>query len=229
MTAPLTAAVVVAAGRGERVGGGVPKALRPVGGVPLVAHAVAAVAAAVDLVVVVAPTDLVARTQSLVAGHHGGVRLRVVEGGRSRTESVSRGLEALPASVDVVLVHDAARGLAPASLAESVVSAVRSGLDAVVPGTPVVDTVRRVNGRTAVETLDRSSLRAIQTPQGFRRAVLDRAYAAADRAAVTDDAGLVEQLGVEVTVIDGHARAFKVTTPLDLLLAETLLADGGRT
>lgn len=226
MTATVTAAVVVAAGRGERLGGAVPKAFRPVGGVPLVVRAVVAMAGAVDLVVVAVPPDLVSRTEALLVGQHGGARLRVVEGGQSRADSVARGLEALPPSVAVVLVHDAARALAPASLAESVVAAVRSGLDAVVPGAPVADTVRRVDGCTAVETLDRSALRAIQTPQGFRRALLEQAYDAADSRAVTDDAGLVEQLGVAVTVIEGSPRAFKVTTQLDLMLAEAVLAEG---
>ncbi|MHB1211968.1 MAG: IspD/TarI family cytidylyltransferase, partial [Candidatus Nanopelagicales bacterium] len=128
--------------------------------------------------------------------------------------------------VDVVLVHDAARPLVPAEVVGSVVSAVRSGHPAVVPGLPVVDTIKAVDDHGDVErTVDRESLRSIQTPQGFDRAVLQRAHAAADLDAVaTDDAGLVERLGTRVHVVPGHEEAFKVTTPLDVVIAEAILA-----
>jgi 2-C-methyl-D-erythritol 4-phosphate cytidylyltransferase len=123
-------------------------------------------------------------------------------------------------------VHDAARPLAPSELADDVVAALRRGADAVVPGLPVTDTVKRVDGdATVVETVPREHLRAVQTPQGFRREVLAAAHEAAGaEAAATDDAGLVERLGRPVTVIAGHPEAFKVTRPLDLVLAEALLA-----
>lgn len=224
-----TAAVVPAAGRGERLGPGTPKALRLLGGVPLLVHAVRALSAArsVDLVVVAAPADGVTQVRALLTDHEVGAEVSVVAGGATRQESVRLALAALPADVDVVLVHDAARPLAPVELVDRVAAAVRDGADAVVPGLPVADTVKRVDPAGRVEeTLDRSALRAIQTPQGFRRVVLETAHAAADGAGsdATDDAGLVERAGGTVVVVPGDEEAFKVTRPLDLLLAEALLA-----
>lgn len=231
MTGGDAAAVVAAAGRGERLGGAGPKALHLLAGLPLLAHAVEALSAApsVRLVVVAAPPDHLARTEAVLVGHHAGADLVVVPGGDTRPGSVRNALAAVPEGFDVVLVHDAARPLVPAELVEEVCAAVRSGADAVVPGVPVVDTVKRVDGSEVVATVDRSSLRAVQTPQGFRREVLARAYAdegwtAAD---VTDDSGLVERLGVRVTVVPGHDEAFKVTRELDLRLAEAVLAARG--
>lgn len=225
---PVTAAVVAAAGRGERLGGEGPKALRPIAGLPMLARAVSALAAApsVDLVVVAAPPEHVARTEALLVGHHDGAQLQVVAGGGSRQESVLAALAVLPESVTAVLVHDAARPLVPVGLVEAVAAALAAGAAAVVPGVPVADTVKRVEGGRVVETVDRAALRAVQTPQGFRRDLLQRAHDAcsADSADVTDDAGLVERLGEPVTVIEGDPEAFKVTRPLDLLLAESVVA-----
>lgn len=228
-----TAAIVPAAGRGERLGPGAPKALRNLGGQPLLVHAVRALSTArsVDLVVVAAPEEELAAVQSLLEPEIGGTELRVVAGGRTRQESVALALRVLPTEVDVVLVHDAARPLAPDDLADAVVSAVRAGAAAVVPGIPVADTVKQVDPAGRVEaTLDRSVLRAVQTPQGFQRPVLEAAHAAFaasagdDGAAATDDAGLVERLGGTVLVVAGAEEAFKVTRPIDLLLAEAVLA-----
>jgi 2-C-methyl-D-erythritol 4-phosphate cytidylyltransferase len=130
-----------------------------------------------------------------------------------------------------VLVHDAARPLAPSQLADEVAAAVRTGADAVVPGVPVTDTVKQVDaGGRVVATPDRCTLRAVQTPQGFRRDVLVRAHAAVaaagpeGRARLTDDAGLCERIGIEVRVVPGAPEAFKITGPADLALAELLLA-----
>jgi 2-C-methyl-D-erythritol 4-phosphate cytidylyltransferase len=229
-----TAVIVPAAGRGERLGPGAPKALRVLGGVPMLVHAVRALAGArsVDLVVVAAPEDGVPDVVALL-GEHGlldpdGARAgaSVVAGGETRQASVARALHALPDDVDVVLVHDAARPLVPTSLVDSVASAVRAGAEAVVPGLGVADTIKAVDEHDAVTaTLDRSRLRAIQTPQGFRRTTLTAAHAAADPdAPATDDAGLVEALGATVLVVPGDEEAFKVTRPLDLLLAEAVLA-----
>lgn len=230
--------VVPAAGSGVRLGGGTPKALRELGGVPMLVHAVRRMAAAeaVSLVVVAAPPGDVAGVRALLADVTHDTELRVVPGGASRQESVALGLAALDPDVDVVLVHDAARPLAPPDLAESVLAAVRGGAEAVVPGTPVVDTVKRVDAAgVVVETVDREPLRAVQTPQGFRRSVLERAHAAAGAgddgvraaAVATDDAGLVEALGVPVLLVPGRDEALKVTRPLDLVLAEALLARAG--
>lgn len=149
--------------------------------------------------------------------------MRVVAGGAERGDSVAAGLAALSGEVGVVLVHDAARCLAPGSLFDRVVAAVQAGAPAVVPGLPVVDTIKEVDeSGHVVGTPDRTRLRAVQTPQGFQRDVLERAHAVSSEA--TDDAGLVERLGERVLVVDGDALALKVTTPGDLETAARILA-----
>jgi 2-C-methyl-D-erythritol 4-phosphate cytidylyltransferase len=224
------AAIVPAAGRGERLGPGQPKALRTLGGVPMLVHAVRALSRArlVDLVVVAAPADGVAEVKALLALHEIGADVMVVAGGAERQDSVARALEALPSDVDVVLVHDAARPLAPSELVDAVARAVLAGHGAVVPGLPMADTVKRVTATEAdevvLETVARSDLRCIQTPQGFDRALLAKAHADADGLA-TDDAGLVERLGLPVVVVPGSTEAFKITRPIDLLLAEAVLLE----
>ncbi|MER6394473.1 2-C-methyl-D-erythritol 4-phosphate cytidylyltransferase [Kitasatospora sp. NPDC001603] len=241
-TGAVAAAVVPAAGRGERLGPGAPKALRELGGVPLLVHAVRALtrSRAVGLVVVAAPADGVAEVVGLLDTHGlDGKDIRVVPGGATRQESVRLGLAAIPAEVEIVLVHDAARPLVPVEVVDAVAAAVRGGAEAVVPAVPLADTVKRVEPRPAgpepvLDTPDRSTLRAVQTPQGFRRetlaevhekALAEEAAAGADALpAVTDDAGLVERFGGRVVVVPGHEEAFKVTRPLDLVLAEAVLA-----
>lgn len=220
-----TAAIVPAAGRGERLGLGTPKALRPIAGTPMLVHAVRALEAArcVDLVVVVAPEEFVTDVQALMT--QVAVELQVVAGGETRQASVLRGLIALPDDVDVVLVHDAARPLVPADVVTNVVAAVRAGHPAVIPALPVVDTIKRIDSTShVVETIDRSELRAVQTPQGFSRAVLQRVHAEADGDDITDDGGLVEAAGIPVLIIEGHEEALKVTRPLDLVIAEAIVA-----
>lgn len=222
-----TAVIVPAAGRGERLGPGAPKALRNIAGQPILFHAVRAVSAArgVDLVVVAAPDDAVDSTRSLLAGIELDAGLVVVAGGESRQDSVARALLALPPEVDVVLVHDAARPLVPPEVVDRVIAAVRGGNDAVIPTLAVVDTMKEVDDSGAVRrTVDRTTLRAVQTPQGFRRDVLQRAHAASDGGDATDDAGLVEAQGIMVATVPGSEEAFKITRPLDLLLAEAVLA-----
>lgn len=225
------AAIVPAAGRGERLGPGQPKALRELGGVPMLVHAVRALSRArlVDLVVVAAPPDGVAEVKALLDLHEVGAEVTVVAGGAERQESVACALAALPPDVETVLVHDAARPLAPSELVDAVATAVLAGNRAVVPGLPVSDTVKRVGvGQGAIEpvieTMPRAELRLIQTPQGFDRALLTEAHAAADHLA-TDDAGLVERLGQPVVVVPGSTEAFKITRPIDLVLAEAVLSD----
>lgn len=228
-----------AAGRGERLGPGAPKALRELGGVPLLVHAVRALARsrAVGLVVVAAPADGVAEVVALLDSHGlDGKDIRVVAGGATRQESVRLGLAAIPAEVEIVLVHDAARPLVPVEVVDAVAAAVRAGAEAVVPAVPLADTVKRVEpnpGGTepVLDTPDRATLRAVQTPQGFQRATLAEVHAKAltEEAGgglppVTDDAGLVERFGGRVVVVPGHEEAFKVTRPLDLVLAEAVLA-----
>jgi 2-C-methyl-D-erythritol 4-phosphate cytidylyltransferase len=226
VTGPVVAAVVPAAGHGQRLGAGGPKAMHPLGGEPMLAHSVRTLAAGpVDLVVVATPPGLGAEVRRLLAGVHEGAELAVVDGGATRSDSVRNALAALPPSVQVVLVHDAARPLVPAALVAAVVAAVEGGADAVVPGLPVTDTVKQVDGaEVVVATVDRSALRAVQTPQGFRRNLLEVAYAGPQSGSATDDAGHVERAGGVVVVVPGAEEAFKVTRPLDLVLAEAVLA-----
>jgi 2-C-methyl-D-erythritol 4-phosphate cytidylyltransferase len=175
---------------------------------------------------VAAPEDDVASVRTLLLDQALGAEVLVVPGGATRQESVRLALRSLPPDVDVVLVHDAARPLAPEELVDAIASAVRRGADAVIPVLPVTDTVKQVDdSATVVKTLERASLRAVQTPQGFRRAVLEAAHDAADPTLdSTDDAGLVEAMGRPVQAIAGSDEAFKVTRPLDLVLAEVVLA-----
>nr|BFD84102.1 2-C-methyl-D-erythritol 4-phosphate cytidylyltransferase [Streptomyces sp. Xyl84] len=228
------AVVIPAAGRGVRLGPGAPKALRTLNGTPMLIHAVRAMAAsrAVALVIVVAPPDGAAEVTSLLDSHALPERTRflVVPGGESRQESVRLGLDALPPGHDIVLVHDAARPLVPVDTVDAVIDAVREGAAAVVPALPLADTVKEVEPAAAagdpepvLATPDRSRLRAVQTPQGFDRATLVRAHETVTDN-VTDDASMVEQLGERVVAVPGHEEAFKVTRPLDLVLAEAVLA-----
>ncbi|MEU3094958.1 2-C-methyl-D-erythritol 4-phosphate cytidylyltransferase [Streptomyces sp. NPDC006967] len=232
-TGSRTAAVIPAAGRGVRLGPGAPKALRALGGTPMLIHAIRAMAdsRAVSLVVVVAPPDGAAEVKTLLDAHALPDRtdFLVVPGGESRQESVKLGLDALPPGYDIVLVHDAARPLVPVDTVDAVVEAVRGGAPAVVPALPLADTVKQVEPAApgepepVVATPDRSLLRAVQTPQGFDRDTLVRAHATVT-GSVTDDASMVERLGLTVVTVPGHEEAFKVTRPLDLVLAEAVLA-----
>jgi len=225
-----TAAVVPAAGRGERLGPGAPKALRNLAGQPLLVHTVRALADArsIDVVVVAAPEGEQSAVRLLLSPVVANTELVIVAGGDTRQSSVALALQALPDDVDVVLVHDAARPLVPSEVVDAVASAVRDGADAVVPGVPVTDTIKQVDPAGRVErTVDRTALRAAQTPQGFARIVLESAHRVAVENGVidvTDDAGLVEQAGHQVLVIPGSEDGFKVTRPLDLVLAEAVLA-----
>lgn len=217
-------AVVPAAGAGTRLGPGEPKALRLLDGVPLLVHAVRRLRAcgAVGPVVVAVPSGREAEVEALLAG----LSATVVAGGAERQDSVAAGLAALPPEVDLVLVHDAARALVPEPVVRAVVDALVAGAEAVVPVLPVADTVKRVDADgVVVATVPRADLRAVQTPQGFRRAVLERAHAGTSP--VTDDASMVEALGVPVRTVPGDPAAFKVTTVFDLLVAEAVIRRGG--
>lgn len=224
------AGIIPAAGRGERLGGPVPKALRVLRGRPLVWYAVQALAQGAELaeVVVAAPREYVGTMTDLLVD--AAVATRVIAGGPTRQASVAAALGALPPEIDRVLVHDAARPLVPATVVAEVVAALDAGDVGVVPGLAPVDTLKQVtpDGLVAA-TVDRSALRAVQTPQGFDRAVLAEAHAAALAAAVVDagdDAALLERAGHPVRVVPGHEEAFKVTRPLDLVLVDLLLGQG---
>ena len=220
-----TAVIVPAAGRGERLGPGAPKALRTLAGQPILLHAVRNLATArgLDLIVVAVPEESCEEARALLQGID--IPITIVSGGETRQDSVARALLALPSEVDVVLVHDAARPLVPSEVVDRVVGAVRAGAQAVIPTLGVVDTVKEVDGDGVVRaTLDRARLQAVQTPQGFARDVLQRAHAASDGGDATDDAGMVERMGVIIQTVPGHEEAFKITRPLDLVLAEAILA-----
>jgi 2-C-methyl-D-erythritol 4-phosphate cytidylyltransferase len=219
------AVLVPAAGLGVRLGPGGPKALRLLAGEPLLVHAIRRVAAAdgVGCIVVAAPESEVPAVCQLLAPI---AQVTVVAGGATRRASVAAALAVVPAHFDIVLVHDAARSLTPARLIGAVAGAVRSGYDAVIPVLPVVDTIKEVAASGAVVgTVDRSVLRAVQTPQGFRRRVLALAHDSAGDEH-TDDAGMVEKLGVPVHCVPGDEAALKITRPVDLIIAEALLAAG---
>lgn len=211
--------MVPAAGSGERLGAGLPKALVEVAGVAMVARTVGGLLASgiVDDVIVVAPAEHLDAMAAVVP-----TMARVVPGGHDRVASVFLGLQAI-GDADVVLVHDAARCLCPPEVVRAVAKAVGDGHVAVVPAVPVADTVRRIDpeGRV-VGRVDRTGLLAVQTPQGFDPAVLRRAHEAAGDNRATDDAGLVEAIGEEVVTVPGDPRAFKVTSPLDLAMADAL-------
>lgn len=155
------------------------------------------------------------------------VEIRVVPGGAERSDSVALGLRALAPDVEVVLVHDAARALTPPKVFDRVVAAVRDGHPAVTPALPVADTIKQVEvgpdgTETVLSTIDRGTLRAVQTPQGFQRTTLELAHAEVGRA-LTDDCGMVEALGGRVHVVPGDPRAMKITTPHDLEVAAAWL------
>jgi 2-C-methyl-D-erythritol 4-phosphate cytidylyltransferase/2-C-methyl-D-erythritol 2,4-cyclodiphosphate synthase len=231
------AVVVVAAGAGTRLGVGTAKAFVPVAGERMLVRALRTILTLAEptFVVVVAPVERMDECRGLVADVAGPAVdfTAVVPGGADRHASVQAGLAALPESGTTVLVHDAARCLTPASQFERVFDAVAEGVRAggglgdgfgVVPALPVTDTVKRVTGDVVVDTVDRSALVGVQTPQGFPLAALRRAYAVAERAE-TDDAGVFQAAGGIVRTVPGDADAFKITTRWDLGRAEALVAE----
>ncbi len=230
MDAPRLAIIVVAAGSGTRLGHEAPKAFVELHGRTILEHALHGVFGATHAaqVIVVAPAPLVTQARTIAeraAGPASGY-VTVVAGGDTRQASVAAGLAALADGVDAVLVHDAARALAPSALIDRVASAVlASGEAGVIPALPVVDTVKRVDGDAVVGAVDRSDLVHVQTPQGFPRTELLAAYAGATDDH-TDDAALYAAAGHRVVTVPGEPRAFKITTPWDLSRAARLLDAG---
>lgn len=224
---PRTAIIVVAAGSGTRLGAGTPKAFVGVDAHSVLRHALDGVfAAAPAQVVVVAPEGWEgdAETELRAAAGERADLGRVVTGGATRQQSVAAGLAALWGDVETVLVHDAARALTPPSQIDAVVGAVTAEAG-VIPALPVVDTLKKVVDGAVTAAVDRSELAAAQTPQGFPRAPLEAAYAAARDSGIeyTDDAALFAAAGHPVRHIAGSERAFKITTPADLERARHLL------
>lgn len=217
------AAIIPAAGSGERLGAAMPKAFVEVAGQTLLKRSAIAMARVADVVVVAVPSDQIEHASAELVDV--AAEVHVVAGGAERQDSVAAGLAVIPDDVAYVLVHDAARPFVPQSVSQSVVDALRAGKQAVVPTLPVIDTMKRVNAEgTVVGTVDRTTLRRIQTPQGFTRDIMNRAYADPTHIA-TDDSGLVEAMGIEVITVPGDERAFKITTPADLETANRLAGE----
>lgn len=217
------AAVIVMAGAGSRLGAGLPKAFVPLGGRALWTHAAATFLAMGECgsLVLVAPAERLAEVRAASQD----ARVRVVAGGERRQDSVRNGLDAVPAGVTLVAIHDAARPFVDASAVRAcVAAAARTG--AALLAAPVRDTIKRVSEGVVVETLDRAPLRQAQTPQCFRLDLVRGAHAAAAANGweVTDDCALLERLGHRVAVVPGGAWNFKITDPDDLAAAEALLA-----
>ncbi|MFF1884185.1 2-C-methyl-D-erythritol 4-phosphate cytidylyltransferase [Pseudarthrobacter sp. NPDC058196] len=241
----VTGVIVVAAGSGQRLGYGMPKAAVPLGGEPILMHALRGIVAsgvASQVCVVLPAADeglrrLCGDFRDELAD--GGPLLTLVDGGATRAESVRAGMAALMDGTEAVLVHDAARALTPESVFHRVTEALAAGAAAVIPVLPVVDTVKTVAATSGEDsvfapevvtgTARREELRAVQTPQGFTLDTLVQAHRAAQgldlqqAAAVTDDAMLVEMLGTPVYAVRGSTQSLKITTPLDLIFAEGLL------
>jgi 2-C-methyl-D-erythritol 4-phosphate cytidylyltransferase len=216
------AAILLAAGAGERLGAQVPKAFVYVAGRTLLEHAAARFLASTAIrdVVIAVPDGFAGEAARHVPG------ATVLPGGVTRQESVARALGAVADDVDAVLVHDVARAFVPVEMIGRVLAALADGAEAVVPVVPVTDTIRSCDPRTDQlgGVVDRTKLRAMQTPQGFQRAVLTEAHEKGRTLQVTDDVALVEALGRRVVAVPGDGRAFKITAPLDLALAEVVAA-----
>lgn len=221
-------AILVAAGRGERMGAGRPKAFLAVAGRTLLERSALAFerARSVDAIVAVVPESEQDAARELL--RDAAKLVAVVPGGARRQDSVLEGMKPVPDGFDgIVLVHDAARPFVSPELIDGVTAEARR-VGAAVPVWAVADTVKRVKDGRVVETVDRSELAAAQTPQAFRYSLLARAYEAAfrDRVTVTDESMAVERIGAPVAAVPGEALNRKLTTPDDLAWAETMLAQG---
>ena len=233
------AVVLVAAGRGERLGAGVPKAFATVGGKTLVEHSLRRIfqVDGVTQLIIAAPSSHATEAEqiaSAVAAEFVGLaagirsnnlpRVQVVVGGDTRQQSIQNSLMAIDPATELVLVHDAARALTPPAVFSRVIDSVRSTGLATIPVMPIVDTIKRVDGEVVLDTVDRQTLRIAQTPQGFQAYELLEAYRSATED-FTDDAALVQSVGATLRFVAGDSIALKITTPDDLVLAEARLAE----
>ena len=218
-------AVIVAAGNASRMGG-IDKVMAPIKNEPMIRRTVRTFQEcdAVSEIVIVTREDLVGQISQLCAAYD--KVTAVVQGGSSRQESVNLGLAALSEEVKLAAIHDGARPLATYELIDRAIRAAHT-YGAAAPAIPVKDTIKTVEGGTVVNTPDRSKLRAVQTPQVFDIDLLKGALkkAAQDKAEVTDDCSAVERLGMKVKIVEGDERNIKVTTPMDLKIAEMLLEE----
>ncbi|MDD7587247.1 MAG: 2-C-methyl-D-erythritol 4-phosphate cytidylyltransferase [Corynebacterium glucuronolyticum] len=222
-------ALVAAAGKGTRLGADLPKAYVPLRGRTLVERTVTAIETAevADEIFVIVHPDMEAYARRTLRGHD----VTFVHGGAERFDSVAQGLKAIPDADGVVLIHDAARALTPPGLFARVTRSVLEGNEAVIPTVPVTDTIKVVENHAVIDTPDRSTLRAVQTPQGFNLAALRAANEAffAEPFDATDDASIMEHAGHTVMTVAGDPMAFKITTPIDLLLAEHIAGEAEET
>ncbi len=227
-TKPRVIALVAAAGKGTRLGAEVPKAYVELRGRTLLERSVQAMVTSgiVDEVIVLVSPTMESYAERILARVEVGIPLRLVHGGGERADSVWAGLQAIPEEDAVVLIHDAARALTPPGMIARVAERVLEGATAVIPVLPVADTIKEVEGDTVLATPDRSRLRAVQTPQGFSLAALRHAnvdyWEQNPDFTATDDASLMEWHGTRVETVQGDTFAFKITTPIDLLLAKAV-------
>ncbi len=215
------AAIIPAAGSGVRFGAQIPKAFIELDGISLLTRSAVAMSRVADVIIVAAPSDeLELASQQLT---NVDAEVHIVAGGNARQDSIANALAVLPDDVQFVLVHDAARPLVPVEVTNRVLSELQNGAVAVIPVLPIADTIKRVDAQNnVIETVDRNQLRRVQTPQGFTRETLHHAYADPTVVA-TDDAGLMEVLGIPVLTVAGDELAMKVTTAHDLQIASALL------
>jgi len=212
-----TAAIIAAAGMGHRLGANLPKSLVKLIDKTLLEHAVANLAPVAQLLIVTAPAGYEAEYKKLL-----GEEVEVITGGVLRSDSIRIAIAKIPNNYEYVLVHDAARALASTRLASEVINQLIRGQQAVIPTLEVIDTIKEVDNQGYVRnTLNRAALKIVQTPQGFSRSVLERAHFASEDA--TDDAALVEALGIKVKTIAGEDQAFKITTTGDIKTAINFL------
>lgn len=212
-----TAAIIAAAGAGNRLGANLPKALVQLVDKTLIQHAATALSPVAQLIIVTAPIGFEDEFKKIL-----GEGVTVITGGILRSDSIRIALSHIPEEYEFVLVHDGARALASTSLAQAILEELKKGEQAVIPVLDLIDTIKEVDNKGYVRnTLDRSTLRAVQTPQGFIRSTLVRAHQASEDS--TDDAALVEAIGVAVKVIPGQERALKITTKADLIRATQIL------
>lgn len=226
---PRTEVILVAGGQGRRMRENTPKAFLALAGRPLFAYALKtfSLISEIKQTILVVPAGSEERAREICRQDAGEGKVpEVVCGGPRRQDSVRNGMDHLAPDTEVVLIHDAARPFSDEKLIRRVIAAAFEQ-GAAVPGIPIVDTLKRVSAENRVDTtVDRRSLVAVQTPQGFQTAILRQAYQRAweKKQTATDDAGLVEQLGQPVSVVEGDYTNFKITKPHDMELAEYLVS-----
>lgn len=227
---PICTAVIVAAGSSRRMGG-IDKVLAPLGELPVIVHTlyVFQECSVIGDIIVVTRKDLIMEVSQLCQKYHLDKVTKVIVGGAERIDSVQAGLQEVDSKAKLIAIHDAARPfLTQEILTDTVKKAAETGASA--PAVPITDTIKRVKNNLIFETLDRSQLYAVQTPQVFEAGLIRAAVskARADGAVLTDDCSAVERLGMRVSLIEGSRENIKITTQFDLLLGKTILNHRGK-